>query len=1078
MGHYPRHRAESVQANPSFPSLEEETLAYWAENNTFKKSVENRPAGKNGANEFVFYDGPPFANGLPHYGHLLTGYVKDIVARYQTQLGRRVERRFGWDTHGLPAELEAQRVLGISDKEEIEKIGIAKFNETCRTSVLKYTEEWRKTVTRTARWVDFDNDYKTMDPSYVESVIWAFKKLYDEGLAYEGHRVLPYCWNDQTPLSNHELKMDDDVYQERQDNTVTVGLRLETGELALIWTTTPWTLPSNLAIAVGPEIDYQVIKVAAELDSPLAGETVILAADLAGNYAKELGEEPEVVKTIKGSELVGRRYAPIFDYFIGREADQAPGPNAWTIIGAEFVTTTDGTGLVHIAPAFGEDDMFACMEAGIQAVVPVDEGGCFTAEVHDYTGRQVFECNKQIITDLRDGSGPMARRPEEVRAVLVRQQSFAHSYPHCWRCRKPLIYRAVSSWFVKVSAIKDRLVELNQDIKWVPEHIKDGQFGNWLAGARDWSISRNRYWGSPIPVWKSDDPNYPRVDVYGSIAELEADFGVKVEDLHRPFIDSLVRPNPDDPTGKSMMRRIPDVLDCWFDSGSMPYAQVHYPFENGDWFEHHYPGDFIVEYIGQTRGWFYTLHVLATALFDRPAFRNCVCHGIVLGNDGRKMSKSLRNYPDVNEVLDSYGSDAMRWFLMSSPVVRGGNLIVTEEGIRETVRQVILPLWNIYYFFALYAGTCNNGAGYLAKPVNLEDQAELDKLAPLDRYLLARTAQLVENVKARMDAFDIPGACELFNDHLDLLTNWYVRTSRQRFWDEEEQAYDTLYTALELTLRVMAPLAPLVCEEIWRGLTGEESVHLTDYPVLPEHVYDAELVSTMDLVRQVVSGAHSLRKTNSLRVRQPLPSLTVVRNNFAQVGDFKQLIADEVNVKEVILKGVEESGLQVVHQLKPLPKEFAPELRRYTSSLFAAAKQGAWEQQGDQVVFPQVEHEGKALVLEAGQYELSTSVIAESGEIATVLGDGTFVVLDTEITPELEAEGYARDVIRAIQEQRKQDDLHVSDRIKLVVSVPEARVAQLEAFKELVAGEVLAAELKVEAGQSETVVVKITEVVS
>lgn len=1077
MGHYPRHKDGQLSSSPVFPQLEEDVLAYWAEHNTFQKSVDARAAGENGENEFVFYDGPPFANGLPHYGHLLTGYVKDIVARYQTQLGRRVERRFGWDTHGLPAELEAQRVLGISDKEEIEKIGIDKFNETCRTSVLKYTEEWRKTVTRTARWVDFDNDYKTMDLSYVESVLWAFKRLYDQGLAYEGHRVLPYCWNDQTPLSNHELKMDDDVYQDKQDNTVTVGLRLETGELALIWTTTPWTLPSNLAIAVGPEVEYVSVRVAADLESPVAGETVVIARDLLPNYAKELGEDPEVVAAYPGSELVGRAYTPIFDYFEGRGEDQPPGPNAWHILAADFVTTTDGTGLVHMAPAFGEDDMFACMEAGIKAVVPVDDAGCLTAEVSDYAGMQVFEANKPIIRDLRDGTGPLARRSPEQRAVLVRQQSFVHSYPHCWRCRKPLIYRAVSSWFVKVSAFRDRMVELNQDIRWVPSHIKDGQFGNWLAGARDWSISRNRYWGSPIPVWKSDNPEFPRVDVYGSIAELEADFGVKVEDLHRPFIDSLVRPNPDDPSGKSMMRRIPDVLDCWFDSGSMPYAQVHYPFENEGWFEHHYPGDFIVEYIGQTRGWFYTLHVLATALFDRPSFRNCVCHGIVLGNDGRKMSKSLRNYPDVNLVLDNYGSDAMRWFLMSSPVVRGGNLIVTEEGIRDTVRQVLLPLWNIYYFFALYAGTCNRGEGYLAEPIDLDDAAAIRALPVMDQYLLARTAELVVGVKSAMDEFDIPGACELLSEHLDMVTNWYVRTSRDRFWNEEKTAYDTLYTALELLMRVMAPLAPLLSEEIWRGLTGGESVHLTDYPVLGEAVKNPALVEAMDRVRSVVSAAHSLRKTNNLRVRQPLRSLTVVQDGSAALADFVELIALEVNVKQVLLQHTSESGLEVVQSLKLNPKAFAPEVRRYTSQLFTAAKAGAWTVEGTEVVFSEVLHEGAPVRLQPDQFVLSSSVEAAEGQVATVLADGTFVVLDTQIDDELRAEGFARDVVRAIAEQRKADDLRVNDRVRLEVLVPAAELAGLERHREMIMAETLAVDLVLSAAEGADISVRITEVI-
>lgn len=1083
-GFYPRHRDNEVDASPSFPQMEGETLAFWADNDTFRKSIEARPAGEGGQNEFVFYDGPPFANGLPHYGHLLTGYVKDVVGRYQTMLGHRVERRFGWDTHGLPAELEAQRILGIEDVTEITReggLGIEKFNEACRSSVLRYTNEWEDYVTRQARWVDFSNDYKTLDPNYMESVIWAFKTLYDKDLAYQGHRVLPYCWHDRTPLSNHELKMDDDVYQDRQDNTVTVGMRLEeplvegsdTGELVLIWTTTPWTLPSNEAVAVGPTIDYVVVRVPAGLESPVAGQDVIVAEGRLGAYAKELGEEPQIVKTFKGSELVGKRYFPIFDYFDNadhRAKGAAPGPDGWTIIPGDYVSTEDGTGLVHIAPAFGEDDMFVCQERGILPVIPVDEGGCFTSEVPDYQGMQVFDANKPIIVDLRDATGPLARVPEGKRAVLVQQKSYVHSYPHCWRCRKPLIYKAVSSWFVRVSAIRDRMVELNQEITWVPEHTKDGIFGNWLAGARDWSISRNRFWGAPIPVWRSDDPNYPREDVYGSFKELERDFGVKVDNLHRPFIDQLVRPNPDDPTGKSMMRRIPDVLDCWFESGSMPYAQVHYPFENQEWFESHYPGDFIVEYIGQTRGWFYTLHVLATALFDRPAFTNVVSHGIVLGDDGRKMSKSLRNYPDVNGVFDTYGSDAMRWFLMSSPVVRGGNLMVTDTGIRDTVRQVLLPIWNTYYFFTLYAGAANGGKGYEAKAWNLNDEAVVSVLSKMDRYLLAHTRSLAADVKADLDCYDIAKACEHVRDYLDVLTNWYVRTQRQRFWDEDSAAFNTLYTALVRLSEIAAPLLPLLSEEIWRGLTGGESVHLACFPVISDLVADDALVSAMDEVRDVVSTAHALRKNHHLRVRQPLAGMTIVSEQAGALGQFAELVAFEVNVKDVHFQTPEESGLRANIELSLNPRAFAPELRKLTSSLFKAQKSGEWTVNEDgSCVFATVQLDGQPVVLTGEQFLVTTTVDAEEGQAADVMSNGTVVLLDTELTAELEAEGYARDVIRAVQDERKNAGLHIADRITLNLVVPTDRVDAVNAHTEMIAHETLALHVNVEAGEKLTV---------
>ncbi|MCB0940286.1 MAG: isoleucine--tRNA ligase, partial [Mycobacterium sp.] len=590
--------------SPDFPALELDVLDYWAADDTFRASIERR----DGAEEYVFYDGPPFANGLPHYGHLLTGYVKDIVPRYRTMRGYKVERRFGWDTHGLPAELEVQRQLGITDKAQIEAMGIEKFNDACRASVLKYTDEWRAYVTRQARWVDFDNDYKTLDLSFMESVIWAFKQLWDAGLAYEGVRVLPYCWNDETPLSSHELRMDDDVYQSRQDPAITVGFRVSApdsdldGAHLLIWTTTPWTLPSNQAVAVNPDVTYVLVRV--------EDRRFVLAQARLAAYARELGEEPEILATLPGEQLLGLRYLPPFPYFLDS-------PNAFQVLRGDFVTTEDGTGIVHMAPAYGEDDKATTDTVGIVPVTPVDSKGRFDATVPDYQGQHVFDANPQIIRDLKSGSGPVAVNAP----VLIRHETYDHSYPHCWRCRNPLIYRAVSSWFVKVTEFRDRMVELNQQITWYPEHVKDGQFGKWLSGARDWSISRNRYWGTPIPVWVSDDPAHPRIDVYGSLDELERDFGVRPTDLHRPHIDQLTRPNPDDPSGLSTMRRIEDVFDVWFDSGSMPYAQVHYPFENADWFDGvdsvdpdkqvagHNPGDFIVEYIGQTRGWFYTLHV-------------------------------------------------------------------------------------------------------------------------------------------------------------------------------------------------------------------------------------------------------------------------------------------------------------------------------------------------------------------------------------------------------------------------------------------------------------------------------------
>jgi isoleucyl-tRNA synthetase len=1041
-----------VPSSPRFPRLEENVLAYWKSDDTFNASVERNPAGSNGANEFVFYDGPPFANGLPHYGHLLTGYVKDIVPRYQTMRGRRVERRFGWDCHGLPAELEAMAQLGLKTKSDIEDLGIATFNQACRESVLRYTAEWQEYVTRQARWVDFDHDYKTLEPDYMESVLWAFKSLYGKGLVYQGLRVLPYCWNDETPLSSHELRMDEDVYQIRVDPAVTVGLRLQTGELALVWTTTPWTLPSNLLIMVHPDIDYVVV----ESDVTGATERFVLAEARLPAYAQVLGEEAHILRRLKGAELLGLSYTPPFSYFQGH-------PGAHRVVEADFVTTTEGTGLVHNAGAFGEEDKLVTDALGIVPVVPVDARGRFTAPVDDYAGVHVFDANLLIVDHLKarlrmDRSSESAG--EDVGSTtpgtaLLRYESYPHSYPHCWRCRSPLIYMAVSSWFVEVTKIKERMVELNGEINWVPEHVKDGQFGKWLSGARDWSISRNRFWGTPIPIWVSDDPAYPRIDVYGSIAELEADFGVPVTDLHRPYIDELTRPNPDDPTGKSTMRRIEDVLDVWFDSGSMPYAQVHYPFENQEWFEHHYPGDFIVEYIGQTRGWFYTMHVLATALFDRPAFSNCLVHGIVLGSDGQKMSKSLRNYPDVTEVFDRDGADAMRWFLMSSPILRGGNLIVTEQGIRDGVRQVLIPLWNAWYFFGLYANVAKGGAGYDAK-INF---GSADRL---DRYILAKTGGFVRSITTELDALNIAAACDETRSFLDALSNWYIRRSRSRFWDGESPgslaAFDTLFTVLEMTTRAVAPLLPLTTEEIWRGLTGGRSVHLTDWPDVAQLPLDDDLVEAMDRVREVCSAGSSLRKAGGLRVRLPLSKLSVIADDAQGLLPFAELIKDELNVRDLELADLEAGGVAygVTQVLQVNARSAGPRLGKDVQTAIKASKTGEWSVAENGTVT------SGGIALQEGEYTLRT-MLAEADrqdqKSVAMLPRGGFVILDTTVSPELAAEGLARDVVRAVQQARRDAGLEVSDRISLQLAGDETVREAVAAYTELIKKETLATNL-------------------
>lgn len=1039
--------ATAVASSPRFPAIEEAVLAYWESDDTFRASVEQREAGQDGANEFVFYDGPPFANGLPHYGHLLTGYVKDLIPRYQTMRGHKVERRFGWDTHGLPAELEAMRLNGIKTTDEIVELGIEKFNEACRQSVLKYTGEWRDYVTRQARWVDFDNDYRTMNPEFMESVIWAFKQLHDKGLVYEGFRVLPYCWQDETPLSNHELRMDDDVYQMRQDPAVTVGYDVTTdgpfkGVKVLVWTTTPWTLPSNLAVMVGEDIDYVVVTSDGPTGSP---ERYLIAEARLASYARELGEEPEVTWRGTGAELVGLEYAPPFSYYAGHE-------RAFRLVPAEFVTTTDGTGLVHTAGAFGEDDKVVTDREGIEAVMPVGKDGRFTFPVTDYEGMQVFDANLQIIDHLKAATrGEGEAGSVTPGTVLVRRETYDHSYPHCWRCRQPLIYKGVSSWFVEVTKVKERLMALNQEIRWVPDHIKDGQFGKWLENARDWSITRNRFWGSPVPVWKSDDEHHPRVDVYGSFEEIERDFGRLPRDkdgnpdLHRPFVDELTRPNPDDPTGRSTMRRVTDVLDVWFDSGSMSFAQVHYPFENKDWFEHHFPGDFIVEYIGQTRGWFYTMHVLAGAIFDRPAFATCLSHGIVLGNDGQKMSKSLRNYPDVREVFDRDGADAMRWFLMSSPILRGGNLVVTEQGIRDSVRQVLIPLWNSWSFFSLYANAAKGGEGYDAT-------WRTDSAHPMDRYILAKLRDYVAAMTDQLDNYEVAAACDSTRGFLDVLTNWYIRRSRERFWDEDPDAFDTLYTVLEVVCRATAPLLPLTTEEVWRGLTGERSVHLTDWPSADALPADESLVASMDTVRDVCSAGSALRKAANLRNRLPLARLTVVTE--ADLTGFGSLVADELNLKavEVIAADAPEAAAYGVSQrLTVNARAAGPRLGKDVQLAIKGSKSGDWSVADDGTVT------AGGLALVEGEYALETVAGSSADDTAIgMLPRGGFVVLDTAVTPELEAEGTARDLVRAVQQARKDAGLQVSDRIALTLSGPEATLAAARTHEALITEETLA----------------------
>ncbi len=1011
---------------PDFPAIEERVLARWAADGTFQTSVDSRPSDA----EYVFYDGPPFANGLPHHGHLLTGYVKDVIPRYQTMRGHRVDRRFGWDCHGLPAEMQAEKELPVAGRADIIEYGIDRFNAQCRQSVLRYTSEWEKTVTRQARWVDFENDYKTMDPAYMESVMWAFKQLWEKGLIYEAFRVMPYSWGAETPLSNFEIRLDD-ATRPRQDPAITVAFDLvpvddDPGPMQILaWTTTPWTLPSNLALAVGPDVDYSM---RANSD----GTVLLVGAEAVERYASQLADTIEI-GTCTGNDLVGRAYVPLFDFFIDRE-------DAFRILAADFVDANDGTGVVHMAPGFGEDDQLSCEAAGIPIgrVVPVDDQGCFTDDVTPWAGINVFEANPDIIRYLKEAGR------------VIRHDTYEHNYPHCWRTDTPIIYKAISSWYVKVTDLRERLLATNAKINWVPDHIRDGRFGMWLDGARDWSISRNRFWGSPIPIWRSDDPAYPRIDVYGSLDEIEQDFGIRPADLHRPFIDELTRPNPDDPSGKSTMRRVPEVLDCWFESGSMPFAQLHYPFENQKRFEEHFPADFIVEYVNQTRGWFYTLHVLATALFDRPAFQNVICHGILLAEDGSKLSKKLRNYTEPSAIFENQGADALRWYLMSSNIVRGGDLRILDSGIDDVVRQVLLPVWNAYTFFTLYA----NVDGYQAT-------MRTNSSHMLDRYLLARTRRLVESVQERMDAYDLPGATGEIQGFLDALNNWYIRRSRDRFWapaadatadgpaaeSDKSDAHDTLYTVLVTLSRVAAPFLPMVAEEIHAGLVGGVSVHLQDWPNAEDLPSDPDLVDRMDRLRDVASTALRLREDHGLRVRLPLPSITVAGTDSETLADLLDLLIDEVNVKAVSLTNDLESHARLV--LRPDGRALGPRLGGNVQAVFAGARSGEYIRNDDDTVTV------AGHVLHPTEFDFS--VESPDGITAGALDSGdAVVVLDTEVTDELAREGLARDVVRHVQQARRDAQLVVTDRIHLTIDGDKAVVDAVRTHEHHVAGQVLA----------------------
>ncbi len=1031
---------KNVDSKVDFPKQEEGVLEFWEKNDVFKKSISQRE----GCEEYVFYDGPPFATGLPHFGHFIPSTIKDIIPRYQTMKGKKVERRFGWDCHGLPVENLIEKELEINSKHEIEAYGIAAFNDKCRDSVLRYTSEWRKTITRMGRWVDFDNDYKTMNPEYMESIWWVAKTLWDKGRIYEGKYILPYCPRCATVLSTHEIAQG---YKEKQDPAITIRFKVTRGPAAfsdpeitngktyfLAWTTTPWTLPSNEGLCMGPEIEYVKI-----LDKA-SGDYYILAESRLSAYYKN-PEDYEIIYRHFGKEFLGAKYEPLFPYFEKLSVNEDGSDGAFRVFNADYVSTEDGTGIVHIAPSFGEDDALVFKGTGIPCVEPIDAECKFTSEVSDYQGRFVKDCDKDIMDRLKK------------EGKLVKRDTIVHQYPHCWRCSSPLIYRGIGSWFVKVADHHDSLLKANSQITWQPSHIKEGRFGKWLAGSRDWAVSRNRYWGNPIPIWRCDNPECKETLCVGSREELKALSGVFAEDLHKQYVDKITIPCK---KCGSVMHRIPEVFDCWFESGSMPYAQNHYPFENKEYFEKHFPADFISEGLDQTRGWFYTLTVLASSIFDKPAFKNCIVNGLVLAEDGRKMSKSLRNYTDPVEAINQFGADALRLFLMHSAVVKADDLRYSDNGVREVIKSIILPLWNSYSFFVQYANidgiTCTGHEFDNHKASN-----------PLDRWLLSVTQKMVKDVTEALDNYDLSLAIDPMLSFIDKINNWYIRRNRRRFWKsgndaDKLEAYEALYTALKTFCLVACPFVPFITEAMWQNLRTDEdkiSVHLMDYPVYKENFRDEKLEDIMELVQKSVSMGRSLRNQFNLKNRQPLNSVVLVTKNAderATLESNQDTIAEELNVKKVEFHDKEsdlveykaKANFKVLgKQLGPMMKKVAAEIANLSGSDIAKIVDG----------------ETLSITVDGTSYDIgSDAVIVEriEKEGLKVINDGTLTVaLDTRISDELKKEGYARDLIRGIQNLRKESRFEITDRIDLKVSGSDELKAAFEMYKDMICNETL-----------------------
>lgn len=995
----------------TFPKREERILKFWKEQKIFEKSL--RPAKP----LFSFYDGPPFATGLPHYGHLLAGTLKDVVPRYKTMKGFNVPRRFGWDCHGLPVENIVEKANGLKGAPSIEKFGIAKFNEACRSVVLRYSEEWKSTVERMGRWVDFSRTWKTMDITYMESVWWVFKEVYEKGLIYEGYKVMPFSAELGTPISNFEAS---ENYKMVDDPSVVVKFELEKGVYFLAWTTTPWTLVSNMALVVGESLDYVKVK--------FEGEHYILAKDTAARWF----EEPKIVEEFKGKKLLGKKYTPLFPYF--KEKD------AFRVIAGDFVTTDDGTGIVHTAPGFGEDDFYTARKAGIPVVCPVDNNGLYTEEIPEYAGMFVKDADKDILKRLKE------------QKLLFYRGTLQHRYPFCWRSDTPLIYKAVTTWFFEVEKIKDQIVESNEVLHWTPSHLKEGRFGKWLEGARDWAISRNRHWGTPIPIWRAADGE---IHVVGSRAELERLTGEKVGDIHRHFIDNLTF----EKNGK-VFKRIPEVFDCWFDTGAMPYGQNHYPFENKELFEKGFPADFVAEGIDQTRTWFYVLTVLGTALFGKAPFKNVIANGILLAEDGNKMSKRLKNYPEPTVVIDKYGADAVRLYMLNSPAVKADDLRFCERGVELVMRQVLIPFWNAHAFFLTYAEIYN------WKPTAVRQPPE----AVIDKWILAQLNHLIHDVEEGMDDYDLSRAVEPFVGFIDQLTNWYIRRSRRRFWAEEDtpdrrQAFETLHHVLLELAKIAAPFTPFLSDAIYQNLRSEEmpeSVHLCDFPIYHKSQRNLNLERGMDALQTAVSLGHSLRKEHKLKVRQPLPKVHVVSGDVHLLEFMRHqehLIAEELNVKEVVFH--EEKQRFVKLSIKPNFRILGKKVGKHMKEAQAVIHN--LEQDQINLIL-----QGTPLPILLGGEEYS--LVSEDVEITREVHDNIIamnagvitIALETELTEELVLEGIARELVNKVNTMRRQANFSVTDRIKLKLGATEKVKKALLIHGDYLREEVLATSLDFE----------------